>query len=42
MIVIQGLVMCVWGGGGRLEAITPQGLEDGEFTEEFVVSIENI
>ena len=41
MILIQGLVMCVfvcvcveggggWGGGGA--AITPRGLEDGEFT----------
>ena len=42
MILIQGLVMCVfvcvcvcgggWGVGGGGAAITPRGLEDGEFT----------
>ena len=38
MILIQGLVMCVFvcvcveGGGGGGAAITPRGLEDGEFT----------
>ena len=29
-------------GGGAGSDYTPQGLEDGEFTEKFVVSIENI
>ena len=45
MILIQGLVILwgMWGGGGggqRLHRKVQK--EDGEFTEKFVVSIENI